>query len=161
MGVVIISNLELLVDDEDAVKIAEWGPWNLNSSRKDRAAGRFYFAHNLPEIDGKRKCVKLHRVIAGAEIWQIVDHINGNTLDCRKQNLRVVDTRTNVINASRYKDHRSVTFEANKKLWRARINVNGKCVSLGRFKNIEDAKSAYAESEHKYGYAGIRSGRIA
>lgn len=157
----LIGGYEILIDQNDMEKIATFGPWSMNSSKKDKAKGRLYFAHNLPEVNGKRKCVKLHRIIAGATEWQTVDHRNGNTLDCRKENLRIVDTRTNVINAAQAKENRGITYEKKKKLWRARIQVFGKSVSLGRFKQLEDANEAYRKAENEYGYSAIRERRMA
>lgn len=44
-------------------------------------------------IGGKK--VYLHRFITGADRPWLVDHINGQTLDCRRSNLEVVDVQTN------------------------------------------------------------------
>src|ERR1044072_5764222 len=42
--------------------------------------------------------VLLHRFIMGAKKGEIVDHINGNVLDNRRENLRIVDRSTNAHN---------------------------------------------------------------
>jgi len=157
----LIAGNEVLIDQESMLDIVTFGPWYANSSKIDKVKGRMYFGHNLPEVNGKRRHVKLHRIIAGAIKGQVVDHKNGNTLDCTRDNLRLTDATVNVINAKQSSPHPGLYFEKAKKLWRARIHVNGKSVSLGRFKKIEDAQKAYREAEKEYGYAAIRERRIA
>lgn len=46
----------------------------------------------------KNKRVTLHRFIANAEKGDIVDHINGNIYDNRRENLRIVDRSLNAFN---------------------------------------------------------------
>lgn len=158
MRLAMISGHEVIIDDEDAMKVAEYGPWYVNSTAQDKVAGRIYFAHNLPEAGGKRQCVKLHRVISGAIPGQIVDHVNGNTLDCRKCNLRVVDSHINAVNVNSV--GRGVTWDKQYGKWRARIQVNKKSICLGRHTTREDADAAYRKAEEYYGYTAIRSRRI-
>ena len=50
-------------------------------------------------LNGKH--VYLHRLIAGAERGQIVDHINGDTLDNRSANLRIVTASQNMQNRAK------------------------------------------------------------
>lgn len=45
-----------------------------------------------------KKRLYLHRVIAGARDGQLVDHINGDTYDNRRCNLRIADKSLNAIN---------------------------------------------------------------
>jgi hypothetical protein len=152
--IALIAGCEVLIDAEDAFKVAEFGPWFSSKNSEDTKAGRFYFTHNLPEQNGKRECVRLHRVLIGANPGQIVDHINRNTLDCRKRNLRIADGHINAVNVT--STTTGVSWESKKKLYRARIQVNGKSIYIGRFKNKAKAEAAYREAETKYGYAEIR-----
>lgn len=50
--------------------------------------------------DGSRNNIRMHRLILGLDSRSggIVDHINGCTLDNRRENLRVVDHSTNMKN---------------------------------------------------------------
>jgi len=158
--IALINSYEIQIDHDDIFSIVGSGAWHMNSSRSDIHGGRFYFTRNLPARNGHRECVRLHRMLVNADAGTIVDHVNGNTLDCRKENLRIVDVCTNTINSAPYTKHRGVSFEKKKKLWRARIQVNGKSISLGRFKNITDAIEAYTTAERTYGYDVIRSGQL-
>ena len=101
-----------------------------------------------------RTHIRLHREIIGAKKGEIVDHINGNTLDNRKENLRICTHKNNMQNQKTPKNNKSeykgVYWVKENKNWRARIQVNGKKVSLGCYKNKEDAAKAYNEAAIKY-----------
>lgn len=83
----------------------------------------------------------------GDPVGKYVDHINHNTLDNRKQNLRLV---TNAENGQNRKGtHRNsksgvrgVYWETGKRCWVARITMNKKRHLIGIFKEKEDAIKA-------------------
>lgn len=68
---------------------------------------RGYVRSNI-RVDGAVRICFLHREVVGAAPGQIVDHINGNKLDNRRQNLRIVDARLNAINRGPNKNKASV-----------------------------------------------------
>lgn len=83
-----------------------------------------------------------------------VDHINGNTLDNRKKNLRYVDDiqsaynrKTRIDNTSGYK---GVALHKMTGKWQVNISVNKKTIYLGLYENIEDAIRVRKEAEEKY-----------
>ncbi len=85
---------------------------------------------------------RMHRMILNlSDSKLIVDHINGNGLDNRKQNLRVVSSSENVKNRQRPSSNKTsipgVYKQRNK--WVARVCVNYQNISLGRFDKEEDA----------------------
>ena len=87
-----------------------------------------------------------------------IDHINGNPLDNRVENLRVVSRATNNKN-KRMPSHNTsgfigVTKNNNKTKWKAQITDSntGKLIYLGEFSNIEDAVAARAAADIEYGY---------
>ena len=83
-----------------------------------------------------------------------VDHINGDTTDNRKINLRYVNDVQSAYNRKRRKDNSSgfkgVHFHKSTKKWQAAINANKKRIYLGLFENKEDAIIARMEAEKKY-----------
>lgn len=79
--------LVALVDDEDF----EW----LNQYRWLTYATRSGYEYALTTIKSKR--VYMHRLIAGVD-GLVVDHINGHTLDNRRENLRAVTAAENSRN---------------------------------------------------------------
>jgi len=91
--------------------------------------------------------IRMHRLITTAPKGLVVDHINHNGLDNRKQNLRLCTRSENARNqrpqtgrSSRYK---GVCWHKNQKKWLARVYSNGVTYHLGSFKSQIDAAKAY------------------
>lgn len=93
------------------------------------------------------KFVYLHRLIGGAERGQDIDHINGNRLDNRRANLRVVSRGQNLQNRTRLQKSntsgiRGVYWSASREKWIAEAKVNSKSHRIGYFNDIEEASAA-------------------
>lgn len=93
-----------------------------------------------------RKQTMMHRIITNCPSHLFVDHINGNKIDNRKCNLRIVSKMQNChnqrvrnTNTSGYKGVHKVRSGS----WHARVTYNGKRYSAGRHKRKEDAALAY------------------
>ena len=84
-----------------------------------------------------------------------VDHINGNTLDNRKENLRLCTNQQNAMHRGKTKNNKSgykgVRYMKKKKgminehskPWQAQIYLNQKQIYLGCYKTPEEAARAY------------------
>lgn len=99
------------------------------------------------------KLCRFHRFILNADKSMEVDHINGNPLDNRLENLRLVTSSQNKLNTKdRYKN--STTYRGVTKLksgkFKATITVNYITTSLGTFKTAEEAALAYNEAATTY-----------
>lgn len=85
-----------------------------------------------------------------------IDHINGDRIDNRLCNLRVVEPGANSRNRKRTVLNTSgvagVHFNKKQQVWIATINHNGRPVHLGCFKHFPDAVSVRKEAEVKYDY---------
>ena len=96
----------------------------------------------------------LHRFIVNAPNDMVVDHINHNKLDNRKENLRICTQKQNMRNQSIRKDNKSgytgVYFVENKNKWVAQIRINGKTKHLGYYNEMKNAIKARKEAEIKY-----------
>lgn len=82
-----------------------------------------------------------------------IDHINGNTLDNRRENLRVVTHQENMMNKSDYKNNSSGVKGVNKNsqgLWVARIQVGGKRIFLGSSTDKDKMIKLRLEAEREY-----------
>jgi hypothetical protein len=105
-------------------------------------------------VNGKQRYISIHRMIMNPKIDQEVDHINGNGLDNRRENLRVCTTAENVRNSSKRKDsthqYKGTVFVKNRNRWRSRIQVNGKRYWSGYFKTEIEAAKRFDEMAKKY-----------
>lgn len=99
-----------------------------------------------------QKTVYLAREIVGATPDQDVDHINGDTLDNRRSNLRLVTKSQNMMNRRLHKNntHGNRGLKWNKALgkWQAWIHQDKKFRYLGYFADVEDAKAVRECAEH-------------
>jgi hypothetical protein len=97
----------------------------------------------LPE----KKITLLHRLILQAPDEMEVDHINGDTADNRRENLRLVTRAQNCKNIrqrhveTRASKFKGVTFCKQTQKWRASISDGKKYRQLGRF--ATDVEAAY------------------
>lgn len=113
-----------------------------------RATGRgraHVYAGCLVRIAGKQRFVSMHRLIAGARVGEVVDHINGNTLDNRQANLRRCTPAENMRNRKRHANstRRFCGVEQLRNRWRASITVDGVTRRLGSFPGEIEAACAY------------------
>ena len=129
-----------IVDDEDAERISRF-KWHITINKSKNS--HHVYAEATPKY---RYRISMHRLIAGAGVGNEVDHINGNTLDNRRNNLRLCTRSQNNGNqrktrgSSRYK---GVCFDKQTGRWRAQIAHNGKRMKIGRFDIEEAAARAY------------------
>jgi len=132
-----------LVDDGDFVWASKM-KWHLTKNYKVKSS---FYARN-----GNGK--KLHQLIMNPQRGDIIDHINRNTLNCCKSNLRITDRLGNARNAGIRRDNtskfRGVHFWKTGKKWMARIRVNNKRKFLGYFDNSRDAAIAYNNAAKIY-----------
>jgi hypothetical protein len=83
----------------------------------------------------------------------VIDHIDRDPLNNTRMNLRLATIAQNNMNkssrggSSKYK---GIVYRARKKLWLARITINGKSKYIKRYKSEIDAAKAYDEAAKKY-----------
>lgn len=104
--------------------------------------------------------IMLHRVILERKLGrtldkkEFVDHINCNTMDNRRKNLRVASIADNCRNVgltvSNKSGYKGVHWHKRDKRWRAQIRINGKVKYLGNFHTPEEAYAVYCEAAKKY-----------
>ncbi len=131
-----------LVDDEDYERLTTH-KWQVFRHR----SGKLYAARTRT-MNGVKVGERMHRVITGAGIGTLVDHINGNTLDNQKSNLRICTNSENMCNRGKQKDNTSgykgVLFKKkHKNPWFARIKKDKIIYPLGYFNTPKEAAIAY------------------
>lgn len=124
-----------LVSDEDYVKV--------NLHRWTESSG---YIRRLP---GK-PVIYLHRFIMGPTKLQQIDHINGDPLDNRRENLRIVTQAQNNANNRSTSTYKGVSYDRKRNLWQAKIGYQYTTIHLGRFKTALEAAKSYDEAAKKY-----------
>ena len=132
---------EAMVDDEDYEMLVgyEW-------YSSIHYGGKYVYAkHMLPMINGKRMEERMHQLIMDVPQGMHIDHIDGNTLNNQKSNLRIVTNRQNHMNRHQKKasKYAGVTWAKREQRWIAQAQVNGKHKHIGSFRGEEEAHQAY------------------
>ena len=137
------NGYEFIVDDEDVDLISEH-KWFARKHGKSLYLEGWEWNNEL----NRNFTLYGHRVILGVTDPTVhIDHTNGNPLDNRKQNLRIVTRSQNIAN-SRVRDdntsgYKGVSWHKGKAKWVARVSKDNVRHSLGYFTNPEDAAGAY------------------
>lgn len=84
---------------------------------------------------GKR--IFMHRLLMNPTNGQVVDHINGNTFDNRKKNLRICDQATNCLNRQ---DVTNIHFMKRDKIYYVHFTINRKMKVICRTKDYNEAE---------------------
>lgn len=137
----------VLLDNEDYDRIIRE---NIKLQlRYDSTIKGFYIQFKIKplgvcKINGKdvRTSKTLHNWLMNCPKGLQVDHINRNTLDNRRCNLRIVTCRENNLNKRNNNKTPGVRWHSQGKKWNARITIKGKEKSLGMYDKYEDAVCA-------------------
>jgi hypothetical protein len=132
-----------IVDDDDYDRIVEFGSWHFMNIGYAGSCAR-------------RQKTYLHRFIFGLNPGdkRVVDHIDGNKLNCQKSNMRVCEVKQNLANRGLNKNNTSgfkgVTFDKQKGKWCAKIQVNRKYMFCGYGETPAHAALKYNDFATKY-----------
>ena len=142
------GDFDFLISKEDYNKCNDF-VWSINKYGRNKITKPYYYANNS-------SVGFIHRYLTDAPKGMLVDHINGNTLDNRRENLRICTKSENNWNRffeSRNKSNKIGVYW-NDKLptpkWMAYISINKQRIHLGYFNNYEDAVNARIKAEEKY-----------
>lgn len=133
------NKFEFIVDDSDYNDVS-LKPWYYLKGSTSRTS--YIYTKNAKET------IYLHRFLMKPNKGEIIDHINGNGLDNRRENLRICTHSQNKMNrqANTGRNFKGVTFdkkEKRRKKWRAFIVKNGKCKTIGHYFTEIEAANAY------------------
>lgn len=136
---VIIKQYIILCDESDK-EFIESHTWYAYGNFRNRIEQPYF----------RNKLGILHRLLINCPKGMFVDHINGNTLDNRKENLRICLKIQNQYNqkkhqGKRHSQYKGVTFrkELKTKPWESFIYKDGIHKRLGYFKTEIEAAQAY------------------
>lgn len=133
---------EFYFDLEDYDKISSYY-WRINNH-----------GYVISYVDGCSTFYMLHNIIMKPDDNFLVDHINHNTLDNRKKNLRLATYSQNQMNLTVKSNNTSgvtgVSWDNTHKYWVARIQKEHNRITLGQFCNFDDAVRARKMAEKEY-----------
>ncbi len=120
------------------------GKWKVVDNKKNHHTGYCIIQFNRTKISYHAVIwilSTLHDIPQGKEI----DHINGNRIDNRIKNLRLVTNRQNQQNRKRHREGKLVGcyFDKSTGKYEAQIEIGGKMIYLGRYKTEQEAHEAY------------------
>jgi hypothetical protein len=130
---------DILIDSEDLPALEGWN-LSIDSTGYVRAYNR-----------RTKEYTKLSRLLLKpTTVGTYVDHINGNKLDNRRCNLRLVSNTENQYNAKPHSDKASklpkgvTKSKSNKNYpYQVRLSWEGNRMNIGYFKTVEEAEAAY------------------
>ena len=129
-----------------------WKVSRSNRIKVGQLAGT-YPKDKRPRVNIGSKIELIHRIIFAMHhdyIPKYVDHIDGNSLNNKIENLREATFSENVQNSKLRKDNKSgikgLHWNKERKKWDATICKNKQKIFVGRYKDIEQAKLAINEA---------------
>jgi hypothetical protein len=110
-------------------------------------SGKWYAYTKSIRPDGRRWSLAMHRLIVDAPDSAQVDHVDLDTLNNRRSNLRIATRSQNGANRSALANNQSGykgVYRRGKYLrWSASIRQDGRLLHIGRYASPEDAARAY------------------
>jgi hypothetical protein len=131
-----------LVDEGDFEELSRFN-WYASWAKSTQS----YYAVRRTGTESGRHFEYMHRYILGLGWRESGDHINRNTLDNRRVNLRPCTNQQNIFNQGISSRNRSgfkgVSFFKTRNKWRAVLSTRGEYRHIGYFDSPEDAARAY------------------
>lgn len=129
-----------IIDLEDAEQLNSYC-WQANWSN----LAQDYIPVRSEYANGRTHSISMAREIMNAKDGEIVDHINGDPKDARRENLRIVNSMKSAWNRKMRRDsgqlYKGVIRFKSK--WYAGICVDGKQIREGPFSTPEEARDEY------------------
>ena len=129
-----------LIDDKDFDNLSTMS-WQVHK------LGNNYYAYHCSNIKGKTKNIKMHRYLLNYPTGMDIDHINGNGLDNRRENLRICTRSENLRNSklrnNNTSGYKGVSWSKMRKKWIVQIRFDNKSKCLGFYSDKIRAAHIY------------------
>lgn len=136
-----------IVDDDIAAWAARWR-WRLY--------GKGYVGRGIyVPTKGRYRIGYLHRIVVDCPVGLMVDHINGDPLDNRRENLRVVTQGENNQNQNKARASKTgfrnvYRCECGCGDFYVKFNLNGKYRRVGQYPTLDEAVTAASEARRQF-----------
>ncbi|MBQ1769079.1 MAG: HNH endonuclease [Turicibacter sp.] len=120
--------IDVLIDIEDVEKVSKYRSWHAILD-KTLQTPSYYIAYRYNNKLQGKGVIKLHRLITNCPKNMVVDHINHNTCDNRKKNLKVCTNFENQQNLRSKKSIQTGVYKRtrnNREFWVANISKDKK-----------------------------------
>lgn len=153
-----------MMTQQEALSLFEYRDGNLywkvqpaNCVQAGSKAGVVRKGNGYVQIRYKRRSLMAHRIVFlmhHGYLPPFIDHINGNPQDNRIVNLREATSSQNTHNSKLLGNNTSgvkgVDWQRSVSKWRARVQANGKRVTIGFFETLEEARQAVVAAREQY-----------
>lgn len=144
------ENYEVLIDYEDLERVKQ-GKWWIAKQRQNDKWETTYSAMWSKTVNGKQSNFTIYQWILEIKGYKniVVDHINGNRLDNRRKNLRLVSYKEN----SRNRKTKGYNYDKQTGKYLTRISFyDGKSINIGRYVTELEAETIYLKAFILLGY---------
>ena len=127
-----------MVDDKDFEWLNQW-KWHATKTKYQ------FYARRTTTLAGKHIAQSMHRLILDAKKGEEVDHMNRNSLDNRRENIKICTRSENNRNRQVFggSKHRGVCWNKGSKKWASYLITEDEKFYLGLFKEEKDASDAF------------------
>lgn len=139
-----------VIDLEDLDRVSEI-TWGVTKSLR----GDCMYVRGKHQVNEKWKNINLHRYIMNCPNNMVVDHINRNTFDNRKENLNICTAQDNSNNRGTFRSSlgklKGAYYNKVNKTWHSTLILNKQRKWLGTFKTELEAHNAYIKAKTEHG----------
>lgn len=132
------TKVHILVDKADEPLVNEYR-WFIHTAP---SGGKYVRGYHKGSANRNTR-VYMHQLIMGRRRGYVIDHVNGNSLDNRRSNLRFCTRQQNAFNRLAKSGHRGITWNKQYQRWVARIQHQGRAHFIGKYTELQHGIIAY------------------